>query len=286
METLPQLPEPHRFTCDGCREPMDLWDWGSHPVDTADLPPAHCSSCLVGAAAEIPKEQETLWPIRQWMFVNYEQQLHHRMRLSIGEPPGTTIAWEVRLPDQNDLSLSYLATIYAVCVNWWHQDWPQVVRPWRQSWESRLVVLGAHVLASSDISASWRLLWQWHHPGHQETLILDPPDASLTKDQVHRLNKARGAFYTFHDNRGRTPRFKHMFDFYHAADSAVAALKKRRRPITAATAGSYLIARSPLTLRPDSIGAPPSDPGRQFRKWCEDFKFDAEELLKELQDGL
>jgi hypothetical protein len=146
--------------------------------------------------------------------------------------------------------------------------------------------LGAHVLAAGDIPASWRFLWQWHDPGHQETLILDPPDRSLTKDQVLLLNKARGAFYTFQDNRGRTPRFKNTIDFYHAAHAAAAKLRKSRRPITAARVGRYLIEQGPLTIRPESIGDPPADPGRQFRKWCESFEFDAEELLKELERGL
>jgi len=206
------------------------------------------------------------------------------MRRSIGEPPGTVIAWQVDIRDRRDPKLSHPATVYAVCVDWWHQDCPQLVLPWRLSFESLLVVLGAHVLASGDIPASWRFLWQWHDPRHQETLILDPPDASLTKDQVLRLNKARGAFYTFQEIRGRTPRFKHMFDFYQAAHAAVVALRKRRRPITPATVGSYLIERGPLTIRPDRIGERPADPGRQFRSWCESFELDAERLLKELQE--
>src|SRR4051794_26091141 len=119
METLPQLPDPHRFICDGCGEQMDVWDWGSHPTDTADLPPAQCSSCLVGAAAEIPEAQEPQWPVRRWMRVGHKQQLHHRMRRSIGEPPGTVIAWQVDLSDRNDLSLRYPAYLYTVCVDWW-----------------------------------------------------------------------------------------------------------------------------------------------------------------------
>jgi hypothetical protein len=194
------------------------------------------------------------------------------------------IAWEVNLRDRSNPLLTHPATIYAVCVDWWGQDWPQLVLPWRLSWESLAVVLGAHVLAAGDIQASWRFLWQWHDPGHQETLILDPPDASLTKDQVLRLDKARGAFYAFQEKRGRTPRFKHMVDFYQAAHAAVVALRKRGRPITPATVGSYLIERGPLIIQPDRIGEPPADPGRQFRKWCESFELDAERLLKELQE--
>jgi hypothetical protein len=206
------------------------------------------------------------------------------MRRSIGEPPGTVIAWEVTKRDLNDPSRAHPTTLYAVCVDWWAQDWTQLVFPWRLSWDSLLVVFGAHVRAAGITSASWRFLWQWHDPGHQETLILDPPDASLTKEQVLRLDKARGAFYTLQEKRGRPPRFKHMLDFYLATHAAVVALRKRH--ITPTTVGSYLIEQGPLIIRPDRIGEPPADPGRQFHKWCESFGLDAEGLLKELQSGL
>lgn len=285
METLPQLPEPHRFICELCGEPMDVWDWGPHPI-TADLPPAHCSWCLF-ESIEVPEDPtRELAQLLRRAVVDHAQQLHHRMRRSIGEPPGTVIAWQVDLRDKNDPSQGHPAYIYAVHVDWWYQDWPQLVLPWQLSWDSLVVVFGAHVLASGDTPASWRFLWQWHDPLHRETLVLDPPDASLSKDQVLRLNKARGAFYAFQEQRGRTPRFKTMIDFYLAAHAAVVALNKRRRPITPATIGSYLIEQSPLTIQPDRIGDRPADPGRQFRKWCESFDLDAEGLLEDLQRGL
>ena len=206
METLPQPPEPHVFPCEHCKEPMALWDWGSHPINSPDLPQARCSACLIKAAAEIPKEQDSHWPpLRTWMHVERQQSLNHRMRRSVGEPPGTVIACQVELRDRNDPSLGHLAYLFAVCVDWWDQSWPQLVMPWRLSWQRVAVVLGAHVLASPDIPASWRFLWQWHDPAHQETLIMDPPDRPLTKNQVLKLNRARGAFYTLQDNRGRPP---------------------------------------------------------------------------------
>jgi hypothetical protein len=283
METLPQLPEPHLFHCERCGEPMDLWDWGSYSVTTADLPPARCSWCLI----EVPEEPERdVAPFLRRAEVDQAQQLHHRMRRSIGPPPGTVIAWQLDLRDKNDWSQGHPAYLYAVHVDRWYQDWPQLVLPWRLSWDSLTVVFGAHVLAGRGIPASWRFLWQWHDPLHKETLVLDPPDASLSKDQILRLNKARGAFYEFHETRGRTPRFANLFEFYLAAHAAVVALRKGRRPITPATIGRYLIERGPLTNRPDRIGERPADPGRQFRKWCDSFGYDAEVLLEELQHGL
>lgn len=287
METVPQLPQPHVFTCELCGEPMDLWDWKTHPIATADLPPAHCSACLVRAAEEIPKEQDRKWPpLRQWMFVDYAQQLHHKMRRSIGEPPGTVIAWEVTKRDLNEPSLEHPTVLYAVCVDWWDENWPQLVLPWRLAWGPYIVVFGAHVLVSGDVAASWRFLWQWHDPSHRETLVLDPPDAPLTKEEVRGLDKARGAFYTLHGNRGRPPRFRDLFEFYQATYAAVGALRKRSHPITPANVGKYLIERGPLTMLPDRIGKGPANPAAQFHTWCENFGFEAERLLMDLQSEL
>ena len=86
MDTLPQ---PTMFTCERCQEPIPFWDWGQHDVDAATPPTALCPDHLI----------ETAPPEQQWL-LRARQVSHQDMRLCIGKPPGTLVAWEVALSDK------------------------------------------------------------------------------------------------------------------------------------------------------------------------------------------
>jgi hypothetical protein len=181
---------------------MNVWDWGNQSVEpTASAitpPPAHCSACQVELA-----------PLAERFFVDYGQRLHHQMWFRVGEPPGTLIAWDVKLSDQggkvnrDGTPVMHSATIYAVRVDWWNHDWRQRTFPWSVDPSSpRLVVLGARVYASPSGRGSWIFRWLWPNPAWPEACLLDPPHADLTDEQAVRLNHARRAFYAFAERRG------------------------------------------------------------------------------------
>jgi hypothetical protein len=161
----------------------------------------HCSACLLELA-----------PIEQQQFVYLKQHGHHQMWFRVGEPPGTLVAWNVGLSDrgrtanEDEGPMVYEAYVYAVVVDWWREDWPQmrVTVPWGATGSPSLrgVVIGARVIAAPDIPGSWRFRWWWPNPTWPETCSLDPPNADMTDDDAVRLNRARGAFYAFSERRG------------------------------------------------------------------------------------
>jgi hypothetical protein len=213
-----ELPEPRGWTCEHCEQPMNLWDWGHQTwgSQTSELPAsvitrvrALCSACLV----ELALINHAHYGESAFL-VDYMQRWHHQMWFRVGEPPGTLIAWQVGLPDRAGRSnpdgspVSYEACIYAVLVDWWNDEWPQLRYPWSAAADSsHLVVLGARVLARPDTQGrntqcSWIFRWLWPNPAWPEACLLDPPSADLTDDDAVRLNRARGAFYAFAERRG------------------------------------------------------------------------------------
>lgn len=195
------LPEPRLWTCEQCTEPMRVWDWDVHAVGPTVLPPRICSACRLDLAPASEKDQ---------LYEQFRQALHHEMYVSVGEPPGTLVAWDVWLLDRSDRTdasgtrTRYRATVFAVCVDWWNEDWLQMVLPWQPNASEPLgVVLGAHVFGTQSAPCRWRFRWWWPDPSWPEVCELLPSWGKLTDDEAVMLNRARGAFYEFQEERGR-----------------------------------------------------------------------------------
>ena len=62
-EPVPELPRPREWICERCTDPLNVWDWGNHPIDATDPPSVHCSACLIDLA---PHEQRPLANVTQF----------------------------------------------------------------------------------------------------------------------------------------------------------------------------------------------------------------------------
>jgi hypothetical protein len=228
-------------------------------------------------------------PSRLREYICWEYSVLHEMRNDVGEPPGTLIAWNVPLPDQGGKPIEFGGTVYLARVDWWDDSWPQKTIPWNQNESSPvLVMLGARVfhppVGKQPLWASWIFSWWWPRPDRLETCRLEPPDADLTNDEAVRLNRARGAFYTWQSRRGRGPgsgaRFDSAEDFEQTVRSAILALRARGERESKAAIGRY-IGRTYRTSRWDDDPTL-EDPGGQVREWEKKFGIDIERLKRGL----
>jgi hypothetical protein len=199
METLPQLPEPYRWTCETCDGPIYYWEPALRSEDyNQDVPmfdalrPRLCPVCVYGLAK----------------LAGPEQHERTRVRLTVAAMEGELLG----LPDEATLlafELQYPegpVHVLGVGVDWWPLSLPHFVLDWETlGCAPKILVLRVFISIGWMRGPVWQVRWSWERPEAEPTYHLINGKTAPTPAEWDKLSMALRRFHSIADD-ARRPR--------------------------------------------------------------------------------
>ena len=190
METLPQLPEPYRWTCENCDGPNYFWDPALRSEDYDQdvtmldaLRPRLCPVCVFERAK----------------LAGPEQRERASVRLAMGSMEGEFLG----LPDEATLLAFELPGIegpfhvLGVGVDYWPLSLPHFVLDWDiPGCAPKILVLRLFISIGWMRGPVWEVRWSWERPETEPTYQLVKGKIAPTPAEWDRLSMALRRFHS------------------------------------------------------------------------------------------